>query len=134
MIISLLVFIAILSVLVVIHELGHFLVAKKLGIKVEEFGFGFPPKAFGIKRGETIYSINWLPIGGFVKLYGEDDAGSGKVTLPKDSQKTVDKDKHRAFYSRSPWQRAAVVVAGVVMNLVLAMAIYYVFLLMSNFH
>ncbi len=67
----------ILSVLVLIHELGHFLVAKKLGIKVEEFGFGFPPKVFGKKIGETIYSINLLPVGGFVKLYGEDAAGGG---------------------------------------------------------
>src|SRR3989338_5476288 len=81
MILTLLVFLLILSVLVLIHEAGHFFVAKKLGIKVEEFGFGFPPRLFGIKKGETIYSINWFPIGGFVKLYGEDDAGGGKLTV-----------------------------------------------------
>ena len=65
---ALIIFLIILSVLVLIHEFGHFFVAKKFGIKVEEFGFGFPPKALSIKKGETVYSINWLPIGGFVKL------------------------------------------------------------------
>jgi regulator of sigma E protease len=70
MILTILVFLLILSVLVLIHEGGHFFMAKKFGIKVEEFGFGYPPKMFSIKRGETEYSINWLPIGGFVKLYG----------------------------------------------------------------
>ena len=72
MLLTILVFIIILSVLVLVHELGHFLVAKKLGIKVEEFGFGFPPRVFAKKIGETLYSINLLPIGGFVKLYGEE--------------------------------------------------------------
>ncbi len=104
MIITILVFLLILSILVLIHELGHFLVAKKFGIKVEEFGFGLPPRAFGIKRGETIYSINWLPIGGFVKLYGEDEAGGGK----------------RAFFARPVWQRGLVIIAGVAMNFILA--------------
>lgn len=131
MIISLLVFLILLSVLVLIHELGHFFVARKLGIKVEEFGFGFPPKLWSIKRGETEYSINWLPIGGFVKLYGEDEAGAGRVSTGK--QKEVIKDKERAFFSKTPWQRAAVVVAGVVMNTVLAIIIFYIFLVVSNF-
>jgi regulator of sigma E protease len=70
---DLLVFAVMLSILVLVHELGHFLTAKKFGIKVEEFGFGLPPRIFGIKRGETIYSINWLPIGGFVRMFGEDE-------------------------------------------------------------
>jgi regulator of sigma E protease len=83
MLITIIVFLAILSVLVLIHEAGHFLVAKFFGIKVEEFGFGLPPRIFGKQFGETLYSINWLPIGGFVKLYGEDEAGGGKITLPK---------------------------------------------------
>lgn len=106
MLITVLVFLIILTILVLIHEAGHFLVAKKLGIKVDEFGFGLPPRAFGRKIGETIYSVNWLPIGGFVKLYGE-DLGSGP----------------RAFYSRPIWQRAAVVVAGVFMNFILAVIV-----------
>ncbi|MCL5746682.1 MAG: site-2 protease family protein [Patescibacteria group bacterium] len=76
MLITIIVFLAMLSLLVLIHEAGHFISAIKFGVKVEEFGFGLPPRIFGIKKGETIYSINWLPIGGFVKLYGEDEAGA----------------------------------------------------------
>jgi regulator of sigma E protease len=60
-----------ISLLIFVHELGHFISARQAGIRVEEFGFGFPPRAFGIKRGDTLYSINWLPFGGFVKIYGE---------------------------------------------------------------
>src|SRR5579872_471356 len=122
MIITIITFILILSVLVLIHELGHFLVAKKLGIKVEEFGFGFPPRAFGFRKGETLYSVNWLPIGGFVKLYGEDEAGAGKIQF-KHSGKTQSGELERAFFSRPVWQRALVVVAGVVMNFLLAVVI-----------
>lgn len=139
MLVTLISFIIILSVLVIIHELGHFLVAKKLGIKVEEFGVGFPPRAFSKKIGETVYSINWLPVGGFVKLYGEDSAGGGKVSLPESriKNKELSKDKissdyklpttnyelARAFYSRPLWQRIMVVTAGVIMNFVLAVVL-----------
>ena len=126
-----LVFLLILSILVLIHEAGHFFVAKKFGIKVEEFGYGLPPRAWGKKIGETIYSINWLPIGGFVKLYGEDEAGSGSVKMPKSKQPKKDLD--RAFFTRPVWQRAAVVVAGVVMNVVLGVVIYYLFMGLSGF-
>lgn len=141
MLLSLLVFLVLLSVLVLIHELGHFIVARKLGIKVEEFGFGFPPKLWSFKKGETEYSINWLPIGGFVKLYGEDEAGGGKVSLPTKNQElriasnaaAAKKDEERAFYSKTPWQRAAVVVAGVVMNAGLAVIIFYAYLALSGF-
>ncbi len=118
---AILVFLLILTVLVLIHEAGHFFVAKKLGIKVEEFGIGLPPRIFGIRRGETLYSLNWLPIGGFVKLYGEDQAGGGKVQKSKvESSKS---DIGRAFFARPPWQRGIVVVAGVVMNFLLAVVI-----------
>ncbi len=120
MLLTVIAFILILSVLVLIHELGHFLVAKKLGIKVEEFGVGFPPRAWGKKIGETTYSINWLPVGGFVKLFGEDDAGGGKVgksvTISSDDEK-------RAYYARPLWQRMSVVTAGVIMNFVLAVVV-----------
>jgi regulator of sigma E protease len=125
----------ILSILVLIHEAGHFFAAKWFGIKVEEFGYGIPPRAWGKKIGETIYSINWLPIGGFVKLFGEDDAGAGRVSLPKEhEQKKASKvDLKRAFYARPVWQRAVVVVAGVVMNALLAFVIYYAYLGLSNY-
>jgi len=120
------VFLIILSVLVLIHEWGHYITAKKLGIKVEEFGFGFPPRIFGFRRGETLYSINIFPIGGFVKLYGEDEVGGGKISLSnKVSGKDEKEDIHRAFFARPAWQRAIVVVAGVVMNTIFALFIYY---------
>ena len=71
--ISIIAFVIILLILVVAHELGHFLTAKARGVGIIEFGVGFPPRIWGIKRGETIYSINALPLGGFVKLAGEED-------------------------------------------------------------
>lgn len=142
MLLTIIIFLAILSVLVLIHELGHFLVAKKLNIKVEEFGFGLPPRIFGVRRGETLYSINWLPIGGFVKMYGEDEAGSGRVVSQKskvtknkksDDLRLSASDQKRAFFAKSVWQRAAVVVAGVVMNTLLAIIIFYAFMLLAGF-
>jgi regulator of sigma E protease len=130
MLITIIVFILILSILVLVHEAGHFLVAKILGIKVEEFGFGLPPRISGIKFGETLYSLNWLPIGGFVKLYGEDEAGGGSVKVSgvrssakEQTTKSQDPDYDRAFFSRPKWQRALVITAGVIMNFVLAVAI-----------
>jgi len=87
-----------LLALVVIHELGHFLVAKKLGVKVEEFGIGIPPRIFGKKIGETIYSLNLLPIGAFVKIYGEDKQINDKQSF---SQKTI-------------FERSLIILAGVV--------------------
>ena len=131
MLITIIVFLLLLSVLVLIHEFGHFFVAKKFGIKVEEFGFGFPPRLFSFKKGETVYSINWLPIGGFVKLYGEDEAGGGKIMI-KDKGLRI-KDKDRAFFAKTAWQRATVIVAGVVMNAILAAVIFYFFLGISGF-
>lgn len=119
MIISILIFILTLLVLVLIHEFGHFLVAKRFGIKVEEFGFGIPPRLFGKKFGETLYSLNALPIGGFVRLLGEDEGG--KVQSPRD------------FRTKGVNQRIAVVVAGVVMNLLLAWLIFYSVIAYQNF-
>jgi regulator of sigma E protease len=84
--------------LVILHELGHFILAKKFGIKVEEFGIGIPPRLFGKKIGETIYSLNLIPFGAFVKLYGEEK----EIKEP------------RSFSSKPIWQRALVVLAGVV--------------------
>lgn len=119
MILTIVAFLLVLSILVLIHELGHYLTAKKLGIKVEEFGIGFPPRVFGKKIGETLYSINLLPIGGFVKLYGEDEAGGGKIGKSGE----VAKDINRAFFARPLWQRMLVVTAGVIMNFILAVVI-----------
>ncbi|MDD2225420.1 MAG: site-2 protease family protein, partial [Candidatus Shapirobacteria bacterium] len=82
-------FILALSVLVLVHEWGHFIAARKTGVKVEEFGLGLPPRIIGKKFGDTIYSINWLMIGGFCRLYGEDGDGKGKD----------------AFNNKNPWQK-----------------------------
>src|SRR3989338_5728848 len=119
MIVTLVLFIIILGLLVFVHELGHFVMAKRAGMRVEEFGFGFPPRVFGIKRGETLYSINLLPVGGFVKLFGEDAAGGGSVKQ-KNQDKVSGNQLKRAFFARPIWQRFTVVVAGVVMNFALA--------------
>lgn len=103
-----LVFVAILSVLVLVHELGHFAAAKLSGIKVEEFGLGLPPRLLRLfKIGETEYTINWLPIGGFVKLYGED--GEDEENIKSD----------RAFYAQPNLTKAVVLSAGVAMNFIL---------------
>jgi len=96
-----------------IHELGHFIAAKRSGIGVEEFGFGLPPRAWGKKIGGTIYSVNWLPFGGFVRLVGED------VTDKR-------KDAKNSFYTKSIGQRMRVVVAGVFMNFVVAILVFYI--------
>ena len=105
---TILLFLAVLGVLVLAHELGHFVTAKLSGIKVQEFGIGYPPRLFGIRRGETTYSINWLPLGGFVKMLGENS----------------DPDEPRAFSSKSKRVRIMVLAAGSVMNLLLAPLLY----------
>lgn len=117
MIVSILIFLLVLSILILIHEFGHFFVAKKAGIWVEEFGLGLPPRLIGKKIGETIYSLNALPFGGFVRLHGEQDEEG--VT-----------NKKRAFLYRSKKVRALVVTAGVVTNFLLSIftfAIVYSF-------
>ncbi len=105
---SVLIFIVVIVVLIVVHEFGHFVVAKWTGMRVDEFGLGFPPRAMIIADiGGTKYTLNWLPFGGFVKIHGEDGLGE------------ADKDP-RAFSSKSRFAQALVLVAGVAMNLLLA--------------
>ncbi len=101
-------FILIIGALVLVHELGHFFAARRAGVRVHEFGIGFPPRAKVLRSdGETLYTLNWLPIGGFVKLEGEDG----------------DSDDPRSF-GRAPFlTRQLILVAGVVMNLLLAFVI-----------
>lgn len=117
---SIIIFILILSVLVMIHEFGHFIMAKRGGIGVEEFGFGLPPRIWGKKVGETIYSVNWLPFGGFVRLVGED---------PTDKNR----DRKNSFYTKGLSRRITVVLAGVFMNFILAVLIFYVILFALGF-
>lgn len=107
MIVSILIFLIVLSILILVHEAGHFFAARKAGVRVEEFGFGYPPRIFGKKIKGTIYSINLLPFGGFVRLHGE--MSDEEVTNPR-----------RAFVNKSKRQRIGILLAGVIMNFLLA--------------
>lgn len=109
MVLTIIIFIIVLGLLVFVHELGHFLVAKRNGVRVDEFGFGFPPRIFGVKRGETIYSINAIPLGGFVKIYGEEGEGEGSA---------------RSFVSKTLTQKLRILFAGVAMNFFLAVLLF----------
>lgn len=120
MILAILIFLVLLSVLVFIHEFGHFLAAKRSGIGVDEFGLGLPPRVWGKKIGETLYSLNLLPFGGFVKLVGED---------PTDERK----ERPDSFYLKPLPQRIAVVSAGVFMNFIFGILLFYVILGFSGF-
>jgi len=119
---TIVVFFLVLSLLVLVHELGHFLTARKFGARAEEFGFGLPPRMIGVYKDtkgnwkkvigskevtdaeETVYSLNWLPIGGFVKIKGEDG-------------ESEDED---SFASKKIWQKSVILGAGVTMNIILA--------------
>lgn len=126
---SILIFFLVLSALVLVHEAGHYFSARALGVKADEFGFGFPPRFIGFvkdggkwkrvgrkDRGQyanTIWSLNWLPLGGFVRIKGEQAA-----IISKDS-----------FHARPAWQRFVILAAGVVMNWILAIVLFtYVFI------
>ena len=97
----------VLGFLIFIHELGHFATAKWFGIKVTEFGFGFPPRIFGVRYGDTVYSLNWIPLGGFVRMVGEEDPSHP-----------------RSFAGQAIWKRAVVLVSGSVMNLAFPIAVF----------
>lgn len=104
---SALLIIPILGILIFLHELGHFVMARRAGVRVDEFGFGLPPRIWGTKRGDTLYSINLLPIGGFVRVHGED----GKADDPE------------SVNSKTPGQRARFLFAGPAMNFIAAFVI-----------
>lgn len=104
-------FLAILAVLILSHEFGHFLVAKRAGIRVDEFGFGFPPRLWSWRWGETVYSLNLLPFGGFVKIFGED---SEETALLDPATRA------RSFSAASRITQAGVLLAGVAANFILA--------------
>ena len=113
---NILIFFIILLVLVLVHEFGHFFTAKRFGIRVDEFGFGFPPRLFGIKKGETEYTFNLLPIGGFVKIFGE----------TPDDENMNGPDRDRSFVNKPKWQQAIVLFAGVFANFLLAWLLFSV--------
>lgn len=111
MFLTIIIFILVLGIIVLVHEFGHFIAARKNGVFVEEFGIGFPPHAatlYTTKKGMKI-TLNWLPVGGFVKLKGEQGDHS---------------DEHDSFINKKPWRRSIILVAGVTMNIVLAIILF----------
>lgn len=106
---GLLTFFLVLATLILVHELGHFSVAKLMRVRVEEFGLGFPPRVKSWRHGGTLYSLNAIPVGGFVKMLGE----NGEDADPD------------SFGSKAPWQRLLILVAGPAMNLLLAVAVFF---------
>jgi regulator of sigma E protease len=104
-------FLVTLFVAICLHELGHFITAKRAGVKVEEFGIGLPPRLFGIKRGETVYSLNAIPIGAFVKAAGENDPA-----VP------------RSLAGKGPWTRLGIYAAGPLVNILLAFVLLSAFI------
>lgn len=117
--ISIISFILILGLLVLVHELGHFLVARWNKVGVEEFGFGFPPRLFGKKFGKTLYSINAIPLGGFVKIKGVVDE-DGETSAVSSAAVKADDD----FMSKPIWRRFSILIAGIVMNVVLTAVLF----------
>lgn len=113
--ITVILFLIILGILVFVHELGHFAVAKFFGVRVDEFGMGFPPRAKKLfHRKGTDYTLNWIPFGGFVKIYGEDSLELG----------TADPDYKRSMGAKKWWQQVLILVAGVTMNVILAWVLF----------
>lgn len=107
MFLTIVIFVAILIILILIHEFGHFLIAKATGVKVKEFAFGFPPRLFSVVKNGTRYSLNLIPLGGYVSLLGEDEALKEKGS----------------YYTKKVWQKILIVSTGVVMNFLLAVVV-----------
>ncbi|MDZ7798386.1 MAG: RIP metalloprotease RseP [Patescibacteria group bacterium] len=109
MLLTIISFVLVLSIVIIVHEFGHFLAAKKTGVKVEEIGLGFPPRMFAFKKNDREYSLNWIPLGGFVRLKGQGD----RSVQSEDS-----------FNTKKVWQRALIMSAGVLMNVILAIVVF----------
>ncbi len=113
--ITILIFVAVLGLLVLVHEFGHFIAARKSGIAVDEFGIGFPPRITGKQIGKTFYSINWIPVGGFVRIKGvAGDDDNAEAHAP-------DSD---SFAAKPMWRRFVVLFAGIGMNVLLAVVLF----------
>lgn len=123
---TIIIFIIILGLLVLVHELGHFLAAKKAGVRVEEFGFGYPPRALIIgRKWGTIFSLNWIPFGGFVKIFGEnyEEAESLKLKAKSENSPTSNPQPLSFVEISKKWQ-ALILVAGVTFNLLFAWLLF----------
>jgi regulator of sigma E protease len=135
---AILLFFIVLFILILVHEWGHFIVAKKTGMRVDEFGIGFPPKLFSIKKGETEYSFNSLPIGGFVRIWGENYEQEFSPVAGETSDRRSEAiaeageggtrvvDTSRAFGNRPKWAQILVLIAGVSMNILFAWFLFTV--------
>ncbi|MBW2085425.1 MAG: RIP metalloprotease RseP, partial [Deltaproteobacteria bacterium] len=107
--------IIVLGVLIFAHELGHFLAAKALGVRVERFSLGFPPKMIGRKIGETEYLISWIPLGGYVRMFGEN---------PDEEEEISPEEQDRSFTHKPPWARFLIVFAGPAFNFIFAVIVF----------
>lgn len=108
-------FVVVLGILIFVHEFGHFIVARKLGVGVTKFSFGFGPKLFGVKRGETEYLVSAIPLGGYVKLVGESDSDEVPPEMAV-----------RSFSAKPTWVKMAVVAAGPAGNLLFAVFVFWI--------
>ena len=112
---TLILIILVISLLILVHEWGHFYSARKLGVRVEEFGFGFPPRIMSRVKNGIRYSINLFPLGGFVKISGEED----QILNPEKLYSLPPEEKKRYFLFQPAWKRFLVIVAGVLVNFVI---------------
>ncbi len=116
-------FLFVLAILILVHEFGHFITAKMVGIRVEEFALGFGPKLYSKQKGETLYSIRAVPLGGFCGMTGEfppdDDASEEEIKIYEETKKMG-----RTFDQKKPWERFAVSIMGPVMNFILAILVF----------
>ena len=112
------------GIIVLVHELGHFIAAKALGVQVNEFAIGFGPKLLQFGKKETKYSIRLLPLGGFCAMEGEDAAGSGEVSAQVNDTAA---NNPRSFLNKPVWRRVIITVAGVTMNLILGFILLFVY-------
>ena len=111
---TIIIFFIVLAVLILVHEFGHFIIAKRSGIRVDEFGLGFPPRIWSFKYGETVYSLNIIPFGGFVKIYGE----------TPDESSIIGPDSARSLVNKPKLIQAAVLFGGVLFNFLLAWLLF----------
>lgn len=133
-----------LSLLILGHEAGHFFVAKLFGLKIDEFGFGFPPRIKAWKKGETEYSVNWLPFGGFVRISGERGEFAMQEELEKNETAiestngkvpaiaTAPADNSRLFYAQPAWKKSLIVLAGVIINFIIGWLLVSVVLMVGT--
>ncbi len=117
-------FIIVVGILIFVHELGHFLMAKRTGVLVQRFSFGFGPRLFGVKRGETDYCVSAIPFGGYVKMAGQEDVPG--------TDDAMGVPEERKFSSKTVWQRMKIIVAGPLMNLVLGFVIFVLLMVIGQ--